>query len=256
MILSQIYDDGRIEVKDIANQLSISEATVRRDLRALARNKQIDLVYGGAQLPKNSDFAFHTKAVREIEAKRKIGRLAARLVEDNDQVFLDSGTTCYQMIHHLKMRNNLSVIANSLNVAAELGQQKGIQVIQIGGTFRPDRSDTVGPLALSVVDQLRGYKAFIGADGLSTDFGVSACDMESAHLYRSVIHHARETILLVDHTKFQAPSLYKITDFDSINKIITDQAPSNEWANFMGEMGIEFICPENAPDIADMSIDE
>ena len=144
------------------------------------------------------------------------------------------------------MKKKLSVIANSLKVTSELGGISGLQLIQIGGTYRPDRADTVGPLALSVVEQLRGYKAFIGADGLSPDFGVSASDLESAHLYRHVILNAQETILLVDHTKLQAPSLYKITEFDLISQVVTNEHPPDPWREFFEEKGIALLFPEQA----------
>lgn len=245
-ILDQILNAGRIEVKDVARRLAISEATVRRDLRSLASQNRVELVYGGATVPRNRDFSFQSRPVLEIEGKRKVGRLAAGLVQDGDQVFLDSGTTCCQMVPHLKMKKKLSVIANSLKVTSELGGISGLQLIQIGGTYRPDRADTVGPLALSVVEQLRGYKAFIGADGLSPDFGVSASDLESAHLYRHVILNAQETILLVDHTKLQAPSLYKITEFDLISQVVTNEHPPDPWREFFEEKGIALLFPEQA----------
>jgi DeoR family fructose operon transcriptional repressor len=243
-IMDQVLNAGRVEVKDVASKLAISEATARRDLRSLSRQKRVDLVYGGATLPRNRDFSFQSRSVRAIKAKRKIGRLAAGLIHEGDQVFLDSGTTCFQMVPHLKMKKNVSVMANSLKVTSELGGVSGLQLIQIGGTYRADRSDTVGPLALNVVEQLRGYKAFVGADGLSPDFGVSACDLDSAHLYRHVIHNAQETILLVDHTKLQAPSLYKITEFDLISRVVTNEQPRGQWRDFFEEKGIELIFPE------------
>ncbi|MCL5270056.1 MAG: hypothetical protein M1457_05795, partial [bacterium] len=74
-------------------------------------------------------------------------------------------------------------------------------------------------------------------------FGVTASDIESAHLYRQVIHHARETILVVDHTKFLTPSLFKIAGFDVISRVVTDKAPATEWMEFFNGEGIDVICP-------------
>jgi DeoR/GlpR family transcriptional regulator of sugar metabolism len=107
--------------------------------------------------------------------------------------------------------------------------------------------DTVGPLATASLDQLRGYVAFIGADGLSMDFGLSACDMESAFLYRLAVRNARQTCLLVDHSKFLTPSLFKIVDWEAISRVITDRPPPSEWAEFFSTRNIQCTCPSEAP---------
>ena len=242
-ILNQIYPIGQVQVKALAAESKVSEATIRRDLRALADTGQIELVYGGATLPRVSDFSFHSKSTRNAEAKRIIGRLAADLVRDNDQLYLDSGTTCLEMSCHLKRRRNLSVIMNSARLAVELANQSEIAIILVGGHYRPERMDAVGPLANNTIDTLRGYRAFIGADGLSMEFGVTASDIESAHLHQLVVRNARETILLVDHTKFLTASLYKIIDLEKISRVVTDQAPPPGWIDGLKAKGIELIFP-------------
>ncbi len=243
VILRRILDCGRVEVKQLAQEMAVSDATVRRDLRLLADQSQLELVYGGATLPRATDFSFRSKASRNIEAKRMIGALAAALVGDNDQILIDSGTTCFEMCHHLKRRRGLRVIVNSARLAFELGSIAEISVILIGGHYRPERMDAVGPLATSTIEQLRGYGVFIGADGLSRDFGVSASDIESAHLYRQAIRNARETILLVDHTKLMAPSLFKICEIDEISRVVTDQKPDDSWFEFLSGRGIDVLFP-------------
>jgi len=246
LILRKILEHGHVEVRILAQEMSVSEATIRRDLRALSDEGQVELVYGGATLPRATDFSFRSKAARNVEAKRIIGRLAADLVTDNEQIFVDCGTTCFEMCHHLKRRRGLHVIVNSTRLAFELGGNSEISVIQIGGAYRPERMDTVGPLAAAMIEQLRGYLAFIGADGLSRDFGVSASDIESAHIHRQVIRNARETILLVDHTKFLTPSLCKICEMDDISRVVTDRLPLPEWQEFLLARGIELIVPDEA----------
>ena len=244
-ILSQILERGQVEVKTLSRKFAVSEATVRRDLKVLSEEGQVDLAYGGATLPRASDFSFHSKATRNVEAKRIIGRLAAQLVGDNEQVCLDSGTTCFELCRHLKMRRGLLVIVNSARLALELGTCSEIGVLLLGGQYRPERMDSVGPLATATIEQLRGYLAFIGADGLSINFGVSASDIESAHLYRQVIRNARETILLADHTKFLAPSLFKICEMSEISRIVTDRKPGSQWLDFFKDRGISLYFPED-----------
>lgn len=242
-MLSELLDKKHVTVRTLADNMAVSEATVRRDLKALAENEKINLIHGGAMLPTDSDFSFRAKRDRQSEAKQVIGQLAANLVRDGEQIFLDSGTTISEMAASLVSKRGLSIIVNSARLAVEL-KCPAMNLIILGGQYRPDRMDTIGPIAMSTLDQLRGYTAYIGADGLSMNFGVSAADIESAHLYRLALANAREAVLLVDHTKFQSASLFKIVDFDMVDRLVTDQRPDEQWMTFLNEQNIEVIYPD------------
>jgi DeoR/GlpR family transcriptional regulator of sugar metabolism len=230
-------------VKALVDCLAVSEATVRRDLRSLADSGLVDLICGGAALPRPTDFSFHSKGMRNIKAKRIIGRLAAGLVHDYDQILMDSGTTSFQMVPHLKRKRGLTIIANSTRLSMELDSQ-GIKVIMLGGQYRPDRMDTIGPIAARTLKDLRGYTAFIGADALSMDFGLMASDIESADVYALAVRNSNEAVLLADSSKFLSTSLYKIVDFSEVAKVVTERRPSDDWMSFLDERGIVLICPE------------
>lgn len=243
-ILTEVYANGRVMVKELAGRMDVSEATVRRDLRALADDRRLELVYGGATVLRNSDYSFRSKSQRNVDAKKVIGRLAAGLVADDAQIFIDSGTTCFEMIPFLKTKRALSVIVNSARAVQELADGPGIHIITLGGQYRPERMDTIGPLATNTLDQLRGYIALIGADGLSMDFGLTASDIDSAHLNRLAARNAGEVILLADRSKFLSPSLYRIVDWDAISRVVTDEPPNNDWQQFFESQGIEVLCPD------------
>jgi len=242
-ILAALYEQRHVSARDLAQVLAASEATVRRDLKALAAEGEIELAYGGASLRRPSDYSFRSKGKRNVEEKRIIGRLAADLVGEDEQIFLDSGTTCFEMIPFLKSRRRLSIICSSARLAIEF-DSPGVSVILLGGQYRPDRMDTVGSLATATLDQLRGYTCFIGADGLDRDFGPAAADLESADLNRRAVRNARRTILLADHTKFASASLCKIVDWDSVSRIVTDTSPTPDWADFFVSRGIQVDYPE------------
>ena len=244
-IMAQLVDRQRLTVKELAAAMQVSGATVRRDLKALAGEEELLLVHGGATLPPQREFSFRAKQLRAVEQKRVIGRLAAALLADGDQVFLDSGTTCSEMVPYLKKLHGVTVLTNSARLALQLNAP-GLSLFLIGGEYRPDRMDTVGPMAMSTLSQVRGYVAFIGADGVSMDFGPSACDAASAHLHRLVIENAREAVLLVDSSKFGGASLFQIVDWPLIKKIVTDREPEEPWKRFFDEKCIEVVCDTQA----------
>jgi DeoR/GlpR family transcriptional regulator of sugar metabolism len=245
-ILNGIYEKGHVTVDSLVEAFSVSPATVRRDLRFLAAGHPIEVVYGGAALVRSADFSFRSKAMRNVEAKKIIGRLAAEIVADGDTIFLDSGTTCFEMAPFLKRRRGLSIIVNSARLAMEL-DTPGLSVILIGGKYRPERMDTIGPVANNTLDMLRGYRAFVGSDGLSMEFGLTAGDIESAELYRLAVRNARETTLVADQSKFASPSLFKIVDFSAVSRVVTDSQPPADWLEFLASHNIETVFPKPAP---------
>ncbi|MBN2843135.1 MAG: DeoR/GlpR transcriptional regulator, partial [Sedimentisphaerales bacterium] len=223
-ILAIAYRSGHVLVKTLAEAIGVSEATIRRDLQGLAADGHIELTHGGARVIFNSDYSFISKSLRNVDAKNTIARMAADIINDGDQIFLDSGTTCFQMTGHLRAKRSITIILNSVRTAQEL-RTPGINVLILGGQYRPDRMDTVGPMAFESLERLRGYRAFLGTDGISMDFGLTSVDIESAHLLSIVARNAKDCVLIADSSKFDQPSLYKIAGFNAISTIVTDQAP-------------------------------
>jgi len=233
-ILEHLEREGSVLVKDIAAKLGVSETTIRRDLNELDGQKMLRQVYGGAvRLERSSPafrFSWSNRSTQEIDAKRKIGRCAAGLVNDDDILYIDPGTTSWEMIPYLKNKRNLTIISNSVRIQQCTEFIGHHTILQLGGTFRPDRLDTVGALAIMGLEQLRGYKAFQGGDGMDIEFGLSAIDHESALIAKTALAKARGVYVIVDHTKFDNPSLlFKITGIESINYIITDRPLSDAW---------------------------
>jgi DeoR/GlpR family transcriptional regulator of sugar metabolism len=242
LIMSQLLEQKQVTVKELAAAMEVSDATVRRDLKALADEQGLRLIHGGATLPRERDFSFQARMLRSTDEKKVIGELASKLLHDGEHVFLDSGTTCAELALHAKKMHDITILANSARLALVL-DASGVQLFLIGGEYRPDRMDTVGPMAVSTLNQVRGYTAFIGADGLSMDFGPSASDLASAHLHRQVVANALSTVLLVDHSKFGNASLFQIVDWGQITTVVTDRAPDDEWRQFFSARNITVIFP-------------
>ncbi|MGD9637175.1 MAG: DeoR/GlpR family DNA-binding transcription regulator [Pirellulales bacterium] len=241
-IMSQLLEHKQVTVRELAATMEVSDATVRRDLKALADEQGLKLIHGGAALPRERDFSYQARLLRSSQEKKVIGELAATMIRDGDHVFLDSGTTCSELVPFVKKMHDITILTNSARLALEL-DASGVQLFLIGGEYRPDRMDTIGPLAVSTLNQVRGYTAFIGADGLSMDFGPSASDLASAHLHRQVVGNALSTVLLADHSKFVNASLFQIIDWSQIATVVTDKEPDAAWREFFNEKSITVVYP-------------
>lgn len=244
-ILEQLGSTGRIYVKDISSRLKVTEVTVRRDLAALEKNGLLKKTYGGA-VPAGPELesSVRFRQIRKLNAKKTVGRLAAELVGDNDIIYLEAGSTCYEIIPYLAGKKNLTIIVNSLYLMRRLAELRGQKIIIIGGQYRPDRMDMVGPAAETAIAQLSGFKAFTGADDITIDSGISGADIVTVGFAKLVLKRASEVIFVGDHTKFDNPALYKIADIDRLDYIVTDVRPSRAWHRAAKEKNIKLVYPK------------
>ena len=245
-ILERIRLNGRIQVNALAAELGVTEVTIRRDLASLEKNGLIKKTYGGAVLtsPPEMNVSVRYRQTRNLAAKRIVGKLAAALIKDGDIIYLEAGSTCYEIIPYLSQRKNITVIVNSLYLMSRLHELTQHRIILTGGQYRPDRMDMVGPTAEAAISQLGGFKAFTGADDITIDAGISGSDVVTVSFAKLVLMRAHEVIFVGDHTKFDNPALYKIADIDELDHIVTDEKPSAEWIAACRQKNIKLVCPD------------
>jgi len=244
-ILEKIRLNGRMLVNELAGQLQVTEVTIRRDLVCLQKNGLIKKTYGGAVLtaPPEMNISVRYRQTRNLAAKRVVGKLAASLIKDNDLIYLEAGSTCYEIIPYLAQKKNITIICNSLYLMSRLNEMSQHQILLIGGQYRPQRMDMVGPNAEAAIAQLSGFKAFTGADDITIDSGISGSDVVTVSFAKLVLQRAHEVIFVGDHTKFDNPALYKIADIDELDYIVTDEAPSEQWLSAATQKNIKLVYP-------------
>lgn len=248
-ILEEVRTNGRVRVSSIAQTFGVTEVTARRDLAWLEKNGLLTKTYGGAVLTELPEMTMSVRfrQARNIAAKKVIGRLAADLIEDDDVIYLEAGSTCYEIIPYLAEKKALTVIVNSLHLMSRLHEQIRHKVIITGGLYRPERMDMIGPAAEATISQLGGFKAFTGADDISITGGISGADVATVTFTRMVLRQAAKVIFVGDHTKFDNPALYKIADIDQLDVIVTDTRPADRWLKAARERSIKLIYPGGDP---------
>ena len=243
-ILEELNTKGRVQVVHIAHVLGVTEVTIRRDLVSLEKEGLLSKTYGGAvPIAPEVSVSARYRETRRVDAKRIIGRLASGLIKNGDIIYLEAGSTCYEIIPHLAEKKNLTIIVNSLYLMRRLGKIIGHKIIIIGGQYRHERMDMVGPAAEMAISQMGGFKAFTGADDIAIDAGISGADIVTVGFAKLVLKKANEVIFVGDHTKFDNPALYKIADIDQLDYIVTDKKPSDEWIEIAKREKIELIYP-------------
>ena len=244
-ILDQLHKNGKVFVNDVAEKLNVTQVTVRRDLVYLQKKGLLKKIYGGAvlaQLDVKASVRFRQK--KRFEAKKIVGKLAARLINDNDIIYLEAGSTCNEIIPHLENRNNLTIIVNSLFLMRRLHEMNKHKIIIVGGQYRPQRMDLIGPAAELAISQLSGFKAFTSADDIAVDAGISGADIVTVGFSKLLLKKAAQVIFVGDHTKFDNPALYKIANIDRLDYIVTNSIPSPQWHSAAKKHNIKLIYPD------------
>jgi DeoR/GlpR family transcriptional regulator of sugar metabolism len=211
---------GSTHVSDLAASFGVSEMTVRRDLRALAREGRLERVRGGA-VNATSERPFDEIVVERLEAKDRIGAAAAAQVQDGQTVMIDIGTTTLQAARHLRGRK-ITVVTTSLAVYEELVPDPDIELILPGGLVRRNYRSLVGVLAESSLRQLKADLLFLGTSAVDAELGVWDTTMVEVPIKRAMIDAAERVTLLADIEKFSMGGLVRVCEADAIDEIITD----------------------------------
>ncbi|MDU7359854.1 MAG: DeoR/GlpR family DNA-binding transcription regulator [Propionibacteriaceae bacterium] len=229
-IVSAVRDRGFVTVQELCETLDVSEATVRRDLDALAKAGKLRRLRGGASdalgtiRPERDLRSFKEVAASASEAKRAIGAAAAGCVEDGDVIALDSGTTVAAMCEQLAERS-LTVVTASLAVVDALQHARAVDLVVVGGLLRSNYRSMVGTWAEQMLGQVRVDKAFLGTSGVAADASVLDSTPSEVPIKRALMRSARSAYLLADVEKFPGSGFLRVGGLESFDYLVTDARP-------------------------------
>jgi DeoR/GlpR family transcriptional regulator of sugar metabolism len=240
-ILAVLKRDGQVIAKDLSQELELSEDTIRRDLRELARDGLLQRVHGGAlpTSPATADFAGRTQIAPT--AKVAIGRAAADMVQPGQVVMIDGGTTALQLAKHLPLALEATIVTHSPTIAVELIHHPKLEVILVGGRLFKHSVVSVGAAAIETVGRIRADVYFMGATGIHPKAGVTTGDLEESYVKRALSRSAAETVLLASSEKLNAASPYLIVPLEDLSSLITEKSVSEETTKPFVDLGISVI---------------
>ncbi|WP_100402840.1 DeoR/GlpR family DNA-binding transcription regulator [Bacillus sp. FJAT-42315] len=246
-ILKEIESVGKIMVAEMAHQLQVTPETIRKDLDILEKEKKLKRVHGGAvkygQTQKEAHF--NKKMNDQYYQKREIGKKAAEIIEDNDTIMIDVGTTTVHIPEHIVGVQRLTVVTNSLAAADLLNKQIENRffdgkVIVLGGVANPEQKSVAGTLTCHMLEHFQFDKAFISCGGI-TPQDISDFDLEESIVSAQMIKQTNEVVLLADCSKLGNKSFYKICPTKEVHSIICDQAMPAEWKQHKNLQHIKWI---------------
>lgn len=242
-ILSLLSQQGRLSVAEIVSQFSISEATARRDLESLASQGKAQRVHGGVIAVEQAppELPILERDREQADEKSRIGRAAAKLVGNNETIFLGSGTTVVEIARNLREHKNLTVITNSLPVLNMLAGIKEITVVCLGGMLRESELSFIGHITEQALVEVRADKVFMGTRGVSLEHGLTNDYLQETLTDRAILKSGREIIIVADNTKINRLATVLLAPLNSMHMFVTDAEADKKFLQALKKQGINVI---------------
>ncbi|MGC3999666.1 MAG: DeoR/GlpR family DNA-binding transcription regulator [Anaeromyxobacter sp.] len=241
-ILVTLERHGRCLVADLAKQLEVSEVTIRQDLDVLEGDGLLRRTHGGAILVRKMGLErpFQVEETAHHPEKERIGEAAVELLSPGDTVILDVGTTVTEAARKLvAARKRPTVFTNGLNIAAILEGDPEATTVVTGGTLRAKQHSLVNPFGELILSRLRADIAFLGANGIDAEHGVSNVNVAEAEIKALFVRAARRRVVLADSTKVGKVALAKYAELHEVDLLITDRGANPEVVRALREKGLE-----------------
>ncbi len=238
-LLEMIRIRGFASLPELAEELQVSESTVRRDLDHLEEVGSAKRTHGGVFYtgPSPKLPHFDERQPAQWDKKRAIAQVAAALVEDGDTVLLDGGSTTYE-VARLLVGRRLQIVTNSLPVANLFASNANNDLVIVGGYVYPRTGVALGPYANEMLDRLNVRRTILSVSGIN-ERGFFNNNLLLVETERAMMHSADEVIVVADSSKFGRQSLAHLCPLDAIQRIVVDDEITGEWRQKIAAAGVE-----------------
>jgi DeoR family transcriptional regulator, fructose operon transcriptional repressor len=240
-LIQRARSSGRVDVSTISEELGLAPETIRRDLTNLERQGLIRRVYGGGVPVERLAFesGLSMRAQRRQEEKNRIAAAAANLVKSAESIYIDEGNLPQLVADHLESDRSITVVTPSLAIATSLVEKANIQVLVLGGRVRAQTLGTVDHWAVSMLETLVLDLAFMGANGVSLERGMTVPDSAVAAVKTMAMRVSRRRIFVADSSKFGSDSFVRFAGLQDFERFVTDSGLAIEHAAELHARGLE-----------------
>lgn len=235
------------KVEELANELFVSGATIRRDLRDMERQGLIKRSHGGAMILSSNaeESAFAIREQENIEGKKTIAHLATKFISNGDTIFVDSSTTTGFVMPLLNNFKYLSVATTGLRNALLLSQTNSVKIYIAGGLIENHSNSITGSDTMEYISRIHADVALLSCMGVDLKSGFTDASIEQTKLKQQMRKNSEKVIMLCDNTKFNKTFMCTDFSFDDIEYLITDKTPPIEYVERIARTKCKLITPQN-----------
>jgi DeoR/GlpR family transcriptional regulator of sugar metabolism len=243
IIRGRLMTRGRVLASELASQFGVSEDTVRRDLRELARAGICRRVYGGAIAPAPYAGPISLRKTQGAEAKARLAKAAVGLLSAGQTIFIDAGSTNIAIANAVPQDVALTIATNSIAVANALSDNPSIRLVMLGGVFDRERGACLGGDTVQAVRHLQADLFFLGACGLDSELGVTAFDPAEAEVKRVMAEYSTGLAVAATTDKLATVAPFRVAGPAAIRHLIVERdAPAPTLAEFANRGATVHLC--------------
>jgi len=241
IILDLIKADGSVKVTELSKMFAISEVSVRNDLADMESKGLLSRVHGGAISSYKPYYSMNMAQRLETNQSEKvdIADKVANLIEPNDTIMLNSGTTTLLSFRKFPTDYNLNIVTNSIAIALEASSNPNYNVVLVGGSLNTKYQFSFGPDAISQLKNYHADKFILSVDGIDETHGFTTYYEKEAEVDRTMIHQSDKCIVVADHTKFNRSAFVKISDISVADSIVTNSSVDEDIVSRYAKSGIK-----------------
>ncbi|HZR48070.1 MAG TPA: DeoR/GlpR family DNA-binding transcription regulator [Streptosporangiaceae bacterium] len=236
-LLELLTQRGKLDIDEVAVELGVSAATIRRDFDHLAQQQLLTRTRGGAVSNSVSyDLPLRYKTSKNVDEKQRIGAAAAALVRRGTILGLTGGTTSTEVARAITARGSLqimdgepavTIVTNAVNIANELTVRPQVKIVMTGGVARPQSYELIGPLAQQTLENLTLDMAILGVNGIDPAYGASADNEGEAGINAMMAARARQVVVVADSSKLGHRAFARICPISDVDVLITDTSAAD-----------------------------
>ena len=241
-ILSLAEQEGYVNVEKLAEAFTVTQQTIRRDIKYLSDNEFLVRIHGGAFYSSGvSNFAYKSRKYLASDEKSEIANAVAEIIPNHSSVILNIGTTTERVAESLLSHQGLKIITNNINIVSIFAHSNDAKVWLAGGKVRKSDSAVVGEDPTYFIKQFKVDYAVVGVSAIDNDGLLMDFDRREVIVSRAIFESSRKLILVADDTKFERTAPMVIGNISEIDILVTNNQPSPEITNICNENNVEVI---------------
>ncbi len=242
-IVDYVRRNSSASVEELAELLTISRETIRRDLNELSQHGRIQKIHGGATIPHRlGEGTFGQRMSENAEAKMAIARAAVKLFKRGETLFIDTGATTLFFAEQLADHTDMTIATNSIEVAKTIcAAENNNQVFLLGGKFALGNQQTVGEMVISQIANFRAHHAVLTIGAIDTHTGAMDFNSEESQVAKAMLKQSQNLTVLVDSSKFNQLASFKVCSMKAITSLVCEAAPPADLAKELSAAGVKVV---------------
>lgn len=224
---------------EMAKLLSVSDETIRRELRRMEIDGLVERLHGGARLPRATEEGpFNTRLNRNSDAKKRIATAVAAAIPDGQSCYIDASSTSFYIAQALRERRDLTVFTNALAVAGELAGRNGNRLFLAGGEYDYTYNASFGQVAREYLAQFTPELAIVSTESVDPVVGFTNYNADEAAMCRQMVRQSTRCLVAVDSQKFGRRSVAHVLSFADVDMLFTNASPGDDYRSVLSSIDV------------------